>query len=156
MLSYFFDIKSISPEREALFKKLKIGMIDGGKYMNYYGKFRVIVLDFKNIIWTKFYESFRSMISRLFFQHKNIIKDLEEQLSSSKDSIDKLEIKSKIETFHTFVQETSTDYKLGISLEFLSGLISEYCKEELVILIDEIDNPIMEMITSQNDILTKE
>ena len=154
MLQHFFEIALKSPQGEEIFKKLKIGKVDKGKYMELYGTFRVIFLDFKNISPTYFYESFKSMISELFKINDDILQILEDKLKETSNNIKQKELTKNISVFNIFLDSQSSNFQLETSLEFLSCLISEFCKEELIILIDEIDYPIMDMISSHTEIIT--
>ena len=85
----------------------------------------------------------------------DVLIKLEDQLDESNNKLKKMVLKQKILEFKLFAEEKSSNSNLKNSIQFLSSLISEFCKEELIILIDEIDNPIMAMISSHKEILTK-
>ena len=58
MLDCFLNKERKSKERKEIFEKLQIGKVEKGKYMDYYGKFIVIQIDFKCLDGSNLMDSF--------------------------------------------------------------------------------------------------
>lgn len=125
-LKYFLDIKEAEENRK-LFQSLDI---EKSKYMCEQGKSPVIYLTMKDCggdNYSEFLKNFKSLISNLFVEHKDIreyldIRDLEQ--------FDKIWLEKD-------------DGKYNEALKFLSQIIFEHYKIKPVILIDEYDAPMI-------------
>ena len=125
-LKYFLDIKN-AEENKKLFQGLDI---EESKYMCEQGKYPVIYLTMKDCggdNYSEFLKNFKSLVSNLFVEHKDIreyldIRDLEQ--------FDKIWLEKD-------------DGKYSEALKFLSQIIFEHYKMRPVILIDEYDAPMI-------------
>ena len=125
-LKYFLNIKEAEENRK-LFQGLDI---EKSKYMCEQGKYPVIYLTMKDCggdNYSEFLKNFKSLVSNLFVEHKDIreyldIRDLEQ--------FDKIWLEKD-------------DGKYNEALKFLSQIIFEHYKMKPVILIDEYDAPMI-------------
>ena len=147
MLDSFFNKELKNEVGRQIFENLKIGKVDEGKYMNSYGKYIVIVLDFKSLNGSDLMGSFSDMISQLYIKHVGILMKMEEDAEKEMNPTIKFLLTMNIESFRKFMQRKQ-DESLQKSLKFLVELISKHYTEEIVILIDEIDCGIINFIYS--------
>ena len=125
-LKYFLDIKN-AEENKKLFQGLDI---EESKYMCEQGKYPVIYLTMKDCggeNYSEFLKNFKSLVSNLFVEHKDIREYLDVR---------------NLEQFDKIWLEKD-DGKYNEALKFLSQIIFEYYKIRPVILIDEYDAPMI-------------
>ena len=125
-LKYFLDIKNVE-ENKKLFQGLDI---EESKYMCEQGKYPVIYLTMKDCggeSYLEFLKNFKSLVSNLFVEHKDIREYLDVR---------------NLEQFDKIWLEKD-DGKYNEALKFLSQIIFEYYKMRPVILIDEYDAPMI-------------
>ena len=125
-LKYFLDIKN-AEENKKLFQGLDI---EESKYMCEQGKYPVIYLTMKDCggeSYLEFLKNFKSLVSNLFVEHKDIREYLDVR---------------NLEQFDKIWLEKD-DGKYNEALKFLSQIIFEYYKMRPVILIDEYDAPMI-------------
>lgn len=125
MLEYFFDIKDAEKNKE-LFNNLYIQSSSAFKEQ---GKYPVIFISMKEIkgtTWNEMYISLKKIFSNLYEEYKFLRTNLDER---------------NIEIFDQIWKRKNTDY--SDSLNFLNKLLNEYYKENVIILIDEYDAPLI-------------
>ena len=152
MLDYFFNKVKKSEEGREIFEKLKIGKVEEGKYMDYYGNYIVIGLDLKSLEGSNLMGSFSKRISQLYNKHLDILKKIKKKSEEERDPVDKSALQREIQFFENFLDQKH-DNNLSESLTFLVELISKHYNEEIVILIDEIDCGIMNFIYSNINVI---
>lgn len=125
-LKYFLDMKDAEENRK-LFKGLKI---EKTEYIKRAGKYPVIFLTLKDLSgknYQDFFSEFKRLISRLFKEHKHLLKLLDEYDFENFDKI--------------LRRKDEADY--DTALQFLSELYKEYVGVKPVLLIDEYDSPMI-------------
>lgn len=126
MLKYFYDIEE-KDENRKLFGELYISK---SPVMKEQGKYPVIFLSFKDIKALNANDMFtqlRVLISNLFSQYKNIRESLDER--------------DKINFDRIWYGEEGQNY--NDSLKFLTRCLKEYYNQDIILLIDEYDTPIV-------------
>ncbi|MCI8330882.1 MAG: AAA family ATPase [Bacilli bacterium] len=127
-LDYFFNIEK-KEENKSLFDGLYISKSD---CMEYFGKYPVIRLDFKDLKGNSFesvLESLKSLMSITYSKFRYLQDSIEEE--------------NKIKFTNILLEQGSTeDYKK--SLLKLTNYLESYYKEKVIVLIDEYDTPINE------------
>lgn len=125
-LYYFFNIED-KEENKKLFCNTYIGKT---KYMEYFGKYPVIRLDFKTLMgnsYEEILESYKSMISKVYSKLDYVYDNLKEEDKVVYDNI-------------KFRRASLDDYKK--SLVNLTEYLHDYYNENVVVLIDEYDTAI--------------
>lgn len=126
MLKYFYDIEG-NTENRKLFDGLYISNSSAIKEQ---GKYPVIFLSFKDIKALNAKDMFvqlRTLISNLFNQYKDI-----------RDSLDE---RDKINFERIWYGEKGQNY--NDSLKFLASCLKEYYNQDVILLIDEYDTPMV-------------
>ena len=130
-LKYFFDVKNAEENRK-LFKDL---YIEKSEYFKEQGQYPVIFItmkDLKKNTWEQMYFAAKSLISNLYNEFEYIREKLNE--------IEK-------EKFYK-IWSKSEDGDYDNSLRLLSEYLYNYYQKEVVLLIDEYDNPLI--VANQN------
>ena len=130
-LKYFFDVKNAEENRK-LFKDL---YIEKSEYFKEQGQYPVIFItmkDLKKNTWEQMYFAAKSLISNLY----NELEYIREKLNE----IEK-------EKFYK-IWSKSEDGDYDNSLRLLSEYLYNYYQKEVVLLIDEYDNPLI--VANQN------
>jgi len=128
-LDYFFNIEN-NEENKSLFDNLYISK---SKCMEYFGKYPVIRLDFKDLKGNSYesvYNIFKDKITRLFNEKSFVENTISNDYDKNKYELLK-NGKADIDTYKT-------------SLSFLTNMLENYYKEKVIVLIDEYDTPINE------------
>ena len=123
-LKYFFDVKNAEENRK-LFKDL---YIEKSEYFKEQGQYPVIFItmkDLKKNTWEQMYFAAKSLISNLYNEFEFIREKLNE--------------KDLIEFEKIWFKKEDGDY--DNSLRLLSEYLYNYYQKEVVLLIDEYDNP---------------
>ena len=126
MLKYFYDIEG-NTENRKLFDGL---YISNSSAMSEQGKYPVIFLSFKDIKALNVKDMFvqlRTLISNLFNQYKDI-----------RDCLDE---RDKINFERIWYGEEGQNY--SDSLKFLASCLKEYYNQDVILLIDEYDTPMV-------------
>ncbi len=126
MLKYFYNIEN-SEENRKLFNNL---YIEKSPIFSEQGKYPVIFISFKDIkaeSLDKMYLQLRRNFSELFDNYKFLRESLDERDLEIFDSVWKEKI----------------DSNYSNSLKFLSKCLNEYYSQEVILLIDEYDTPII-------------
>ncbi len=130
-LKYFFDVKNAEENRK-LFKDL---YIEKSEYFKEQGQYPVIFItmkDLKKNTWEQMYFAAKSLISNLYNEFEYIREKLNE--------------KDLIEFEKIWFKKEDGDY--DNSLRLLSEYLYNYYQKEVVLLIDEYDNPLI--VANQN------
>ena len=125
MLKYFFDIENKENNRK-LFEGL---YIENSSVIEEQGKYPVIFLSFKDIK--------ADNVEKMFVCIKSVISDLFEKYKYIRESLDE----RNIEIFDRIWKREEEDY--SSSLIFLSKCLKEYYKQDVILLIDEYDTPMV-------------
>lgn len=129
ILKYFFDRNK--KDTASLFQPFKIWQ-EGTHYTKHHGKYPVIHLTLKEIEGENFKECLE--------EFKVVLSDLYSSYSYLLDS-DKLLSKEKRD-FENILNEKAGKVRMQASLKRLSKYLFNHYQEEVIILIDEYDNPI--------------
>ena len=126
-LKYFFDIKNAEENRK-LFNNL---YIEKSKYIEEQGKYPVIFLSLKEIkgkTWEEMLEEIKNYIKGLYNDFEYVREILNE---------------SELKTFDTiWLKKEGADY--SNSIKDLTKFLYKYYKQEVILLIDEYDVPLIE------------
>ena len=126
-LKYFFDIENAEENRK-LFNNL---YIEKSKYIEEQGKYPVIFLSLKEIkgkTWEEMLEEIKNYIKGLYNDFEYVRKILNE---------------SELKTFDTiWLKKEGADY--SNSIKDLTKFLYKYYKQEVILLIDEYDVPLIE------------
>ena len=125
-LKYFFDIKNAEENRK-LFNNL---YIEKSKYIEEQGKYPVIFLSLKEIkgkTWEEMLEQIKNYISSMYNNFEYI-----------REVLNQKELKS----FDKVWLEEDGNYETAI--KDLTFYLYKYCKQEIILLIDEYDVPLIE------------
>jgi len=130
MIENFFDIQK--PENVELFSDFEISQkIEFCKqHQNKYPVINISLKDIKESSWEKCIENFKITISELYIRHEYLLKS--EKLDSNQ--------KNKI---NAIISETATETKLKYSLKNLSEYLKIHFNQDVIILVDEYDAPII-------------
>jgi hypothetical protein len=126
MLECFFDITK-KDENRKLFNGLKI---ENTESMEYFGKYPVVKLTFKDVKQTNAQGSFsyvRELIVNVYDEHRYLFDNLDE---GGKE-------------YFLDILNRNKEVNLGVSLLNLMKFLSNYHNEKVVILIDEYDTPLI-------------
>lgn len=127
MLRYFFDVVN-AEENKKLFKDLYIEKTESFKYQ---GQYPVIYLSLKDLKLNSYEDSIeelKNLIAELYEEHIYILKNL---------SIFNQDI------FNNILTRKSNMVELRNSLKFLSKILKDYYRMNVVLIIDEYDTPIV-------------
>jgi Predicted AAA-ATPase len=151
--------------QKKLLEKLNIAKVNNGEYLSHQGQYPVIFITFSNVRQDNpndldnIDKDIRSSIARAFKDHIFVLNGLKKQLDEhickireKKKHLPDAEI-TKLINIHTNEEEqdilTFRDYlnqnskiKLDDSLFFLSGILRNYFKKKVYVLIDEYDAPL--------------
>lgn len=128
MLSYYFDINLNSKK---LFKELEISKCDK-KYLNEMNKYPIIYLtlkDCKSDNYEQFIDDFKLIISNLYKKHLYLLES------------DCLNETDKIDFNNLYLRKE--ERKLSKAIAFLVDLLNRYYNEQVIVLLDEYDAPIL-------------
>jgi len=151
MLKYFFEKTDQKTSNSNLFKNTNIWK--DPEYQALQGQYPVIFLTFKDIkasSWESAYEKFAIIISE---ECKRLLPNL---------AIEKVDA-SDVDIFNKLKTKQASEGELAQSLRFLSRLLYEQTKKNVIVLIDEYDAPIIKaylhnyyekMIEFINDLLS--
>lgn len=127
MLRYFFDIRNAEENRN-LFKDL---YIEKTSNIEYQGQYPIIYLSLKDLKLNSFEETIeeiKNLIAELYEEHIYIL----ENLSSFNKNI-----------FNHVLNRNANMVELRNSLKFLSKILTDFYRKNVVLIIDEYDTPIV-------------
>ncbi|PIE86140.1 MAG: AAA family ATPase [Bacteroidia bacterium] len=137
MIEHFFDIRK--PESKALFSGFKIAQDKEfcAKHQNKYPVINVSLKDVKETDWVKCLYKFKTIISNLYKSYRFLLKS---------EKFDK----DEIDFFQNIVSKKANeiDYKAG--LVNLSKYLQIHFGQEVIILVDEYDAPIISAFNNTN------
>ncbi len=130
MIEHFFDIQK--PDNAKLFTEFKIAneKVFCKEHQNKYPVINISLKSIKETNWDKCLDKFRSLISKLYKEHRYILKS------------DKLE-KDEKQIFERIISKTANEAEYKESLESLSNYLQKHFNEKIIILVDEYDAPII-------------
>ena len=130
MIEHFFDIRK--PDSAKLFEEFKISEKKDfcKEHQNKYPVINISLKGIKEATWEKCLDKFRNLISKLYKEYRFLLKS------------DKLE-KDEKQTIESIISETANEAKFKNSLESLSYYLQKHFGEEVIILVDEYDAPII-------------
>ena len=130
MIEHFFDIQK--PESKQLFDEYKISKHKEfcKEHQNRYPLINITLKKIKATNWEKCYDDFKIVISDLYKTHKYILKS--EGLDENEKNI-----------FKSIINSTASQSELENSLVNLSKYMKNYFDEDVIILVDEYDAPII-------------
>ncbi|MEA3445024.1 MAG: AAA family ATPase, partial [Bacteroidota bacterium] len=126
----FFDIRK--KDSAILFKEFEISEKKDfcKQHQNKYPVINLSLKGIKETSWDKCLEIFKYTISKLYQEHRYLLKS------------EKLESNEK-QTFETIIEETGSETKYNTSLQNLSNYLKKHFNEKVIILVDEYDTPII-------------
>ena len=127
MLKYFFDIKNREENKE-IFKDLYIEKTEAFKEQGQYPVIFLSLKDLKALTWEQMEKAIKSVISRLFLDHRYLLNDL--------DKFDTI-------IFENIIMKNIDLEDLKEALKFLTEKLYEKYNKKVVVLIDEYDSPLV-------------
>ena len=127
MLKYFFDIEN-NEENKRLFKDLYIEKTDAFKEQGQYPVIFLSLKDLKASTWETMEKDIKSIISRMFLDHRYLLNDL--------DKFDTI-------TFENIIMKNTDLEDLKEALKFLTESLYKKYGQKVVVLIDEYDSPLV-------------
>ncbi len=137
MIEHFFDIQK--KESAKLFTEFEIANEkDFCKvHQNKYPVINISLKKVKERDWTKFLEKFKILLSKIYKQHRYLLKS------------DKLENDEK-QYFESIILETASETKFEESLINLAIYLTKHFNKKVIILVDEYDAPIISAFSNTN------
>ena len=127
MLKYFFDIEN-KEENKKLFSGLDI---EKSEYMSEQGQYPVIFISLKSIkakTWEEAIQEIRLLVLELFSEYKYLLEDLDEY---------------DLPRFKKYLMGNADFSELKNALLFLTRILFQKYKKEVILLIDEYDSPLI-------------
>ena len=127
MLKYFFDIEN-KEENKKLFSGLDI---EKSEYMSEQGQYPVIFISLKSIkakTWEEAIQEIRLLVLELFSEYKYLLEDLDEY---------------DLPRFKKYLMGNADFSELKNALLFLTRMLFQKYKKEVILLIDEYDSPLI-------------
>ena len=127
MLKYFFDIEN-KEENKKLFNGLDI---EKSEYMSEQGQYPVIFISLKSIkakTWEEAIQEIRLLVLELFSEYKYLLEDLDEY---------------DLPRFKKYLMGNADFSELKNALLFLTRILFQKYKKEVILLIDEYDSPLI-------------
>ena len=127
MLKYFFDIEN-KEENRKLFSELDI---EKSEYMSEQGQYPVIFISLKSIkakTWEEAIQEIRLLVLELFSEYKYLLEDLDEY---------------DLPRFKKYLLGNADFSELKNALLFLTRVLFQKYKKEVILLIDEYDSPLI-------------
>ena len=127
MLKYFFDIEN-KEENKKLFSGLDI---EKSEYMSEQGQYPVIFISLKSIkakTWEEAIQEIRLLVLELFSEYKYLLEDLDEY---------------DLPRFKKYLLGNADFSELKNALLFLTRMLFQKYKKEVILLIDEYDSPLI-------------
>ena len=127
MLKYFFDIEN-KEENKKLFNGLDI---EKSEYMSEQGQYPVIFISLKSIkakTWEEAIQEIRLLVLELFSEYKYLLEDLDEY---------------DLPRFKKYLLGNADFSELKNALLFLTRILFQKYKKEVILLIDEYDSPLI-------------
>ena len=127
MLKYFFDIEN-KEENKKLFSELDI---EKSEYMSEQGQYPVIFISLKSIkakTWEEAIQEIRLLVLELFSEYKYLLEDLDEY---------------DLPRFKKYLMGNADFSELKNALLFLTRILFQKYKKEVILLIDEYDSPLI-------------
>ena len=127
MLKYFFDIEN-KDENKKLFRGLDI---EKSEYMSEQGQYPVIFISMKSIkakSWEEAKQEIKLLILELFSEYKYLLADLDEY---------------DLPRFKKYLLGNADLSELKNALLFLTRILYQKYKKEVILLIDEYDSPLI-------------
>ena len=127
MLKYFFDIEN-KEENKKLFSELDI---EKSEYMSEQGQYPVIFISLKSIkakTWEEAIQEIRLLVLELFSEYKYLLEDLDEY---------------DLPRFKKYLLGNADFSELKNALLFLTRILFQKYKKEVILLIDEYDSPLI-------------
>ena len=130
MIEHFFDIRK--KDSAVLFEEFKISEKKEfcKEHQNRYPVINISLKGIKETGWEKCLNKFKNLISKLYQEHDYLLD------STNLKSYEK-------QTIEDIISETANEAKLKGSLESLSNYLQKHFGEEVIILVDEYDAPII-------------
>ena len=135
MIEYFFDIRKA--DSKSLFTEFEIAKetVFCQKHQNKYPVINITLKDIDETNWVACFESFKTIISTLYRQHKYLLES------------DKIEVYEK-ERINDFILRTANAVDYKFSIQYLSECLNTHFDEKVIILVDEYDAPIINAYTN--------
>ena len=127
MLKYFFDIEN-REENKKIFKDLYIEKTEAFKEQGQYPVIFLSLKDLKASTWETMEKDIKSIISRMFLDHRYLLNDL--------DKFDTI-------TFENIIMKNTDLEDLKEALKFLTESLYKKYGQKVVVLIDEYDSPLV-------------
>ena len=127
MLKYFFDIEN-KEENRKLFNGLDV---EKSEYMSEQGQYPVIFISLKSIkakTWEEAIQEIRLLVLELFSEYKYLLEDLDEY---------------DLPRFKKYLLGNADFSELKNALLFLTRILFQKYKKEVILLIDEYDSPLI-------------
>ena len=127
MLKYFFDIQN-KEENKKLFSGLDI---EKSEYMSEQGQYPVIFISLKSIkakTWEEAIQEIRLLVLELFSEYKYLLEDLDEY---------------DLPRFKKYLLGNADFSELKNALLFLTRMLFQKYKKDVILLIDEYDSPLI-------------
>ena len=130
MVEYFFDIQK--SENAKLFSEFKIAQEQEfcKRHQNKYPVINISLKSIKETKWDKCYDKFKTLISELYKEHKYLLK------SNKLEQYDKQDVEN-------IISEIANEAKYQNSLKMLSVYLQKHFEQEVIVLVDEYDAPII-------------
>ena len=127
MLKYFFNVEN-KEENKKLFSELDI---EKSEYMSEQGQYPVIFISLKSIkakTWEEAIQEIRLLVLELFSEYKYLLEDLDEY---------------DLPRFKKYLLGNADFSELKNALLFLTRMLFQKYKKEVILLIDEYDSPLI-------------
>ena len=127
MLKYFFNVEN-KEENRKLFNGLDI---EKSEYMSEQGQYPVIFISLKSIkakTWEEAIQEIRLLVLELFSEYKYLLEDLDEY---------------DLPRFKKYLMGNTDFSELKNALLFLTRILFQKYKKEVILLIDEYDSPLI-------------
>ena len=127
MLKYFFNVEN-KEENKKLFSGLDI---EKSEYMSEQGQYPVIFISLKSIkakTWEEAIQEIRLLVLELFSEYKYLLEDLDEY---------------DLPRFKKYLMGNADFSELKNALLFLTRILFQKYKKEVILLIDEYDSPLI-------------
>ena len=127
MLKYFFNVEN-KEENKKLFNGLDI---EKSEYMSEQGQYPVIFISLKSIkakTWEEAIQEIRLLVLELFSEYKYLLEDLDEY---------------DLPRFKKYLMGNADFSELKHALLFLTRILFQKYKKEVILLIDEYDSPLI-------------